>query len=172
MMIEVYYTNFKLSFKGKLNKFDTIVKNSNSFNAVTAYNNFIVCRDEFSYTIFKKNIDNYHHINVTKINHPSQIFEIYDYLITFFELDGVNELKIDNICLLVNIYKKINCERIFKEFHHLYNMNFIIQRFPGLFLYTENFTLVFFASGKINILGVKNILDIQYALSIIVEICV
>lgn len=151
--------------------FDTIMRNLNSFNAVTEYNNFIVCKSTFSYTIFKKNHSGFHHINVTKLNHPSQIYDIYDYLQQIFDLSEIEKLHIDNICLIAKLPKKLDCNKIFKKFHHSYNINFIIQRFPGLFLYTECFTLVFFASGKVNILGVKNIQDIQYALCTIIEIC-
>ena len=89
--------------------------------------------------------------------------------------DFSKELKIVNISATCNFGIKIDLKKLsqflFQEFNKNpnkieYTVNYEPETFPGLSFRSENskLTVVFFASGKVNIVGAKNREDISEAL--------
>ena len=122
--------------------------------------NFLVIKDIFPITIFKKVCGNYH-INVTGIRSLIGIEEAVSWLVdTYCDVESFMLIRkvIDNLTATYNIGCKIQLNEAVKLFSEgRYN----IERFLGACVKYNNATIIIFASGKVNILGKNSPLEIK-----------
>jgi TATA-box binding protein (TBP) (component of TFIID and TFIIIB) len=120
--------------------------------------NFVVMTDTYSYTIFKTvKLEN--HINITKIPNLEKVQDAIQQLKKHFKFCA-KLIRVDNIMATIDIERPIDlisvCEKKLFE-----NIKYNSEVFPGLTVEFDNGSATFFHSGKIVILGVKNIIDLK-----------
>jgi TATA-box binding protein (TBP) (component of TFIID and TFIIIB) len=172
-------TNIKISLKCEELSLDSVqdfcVKSNYNLKV---YSNFLVVRKKFVYSIFKKSLlTNLHHVNVTNIKSFKDIGEVLESLESFGLTPLKNTVKIDNLSGLIITEKNIklpdlvrtikeNSEKNFSHFDFVLSYN--NEVFPGLFLKVfikepnrKIGTAIIFHSGKIILVGSKNLEDIE-----------
>jgi len=142
-----------------------------SFIRHKIYNNFVVVKDRFVYTIFRQSKNSENHINITKIK---KIEEIED-SIEIIEGFGFNiikkSIKIDNITGSLDIGKEIFIKDLIEsvkksELSKDILISYSNEKFPGIFLKVKKLdqkigTIIAFHSGKIVFVGCKNIQSLK-----------
>ena len=79
--MSVNVTNIKVSVNLEKQSLDSVEKRiKDSALAYKKYNNFIVLRHIFVYTIFRSGKNSFNHVNITKIKHFSEVKEAIDNL--------------------------------------------------------------------------------------------
>ena len=142
------------------------------------YNNFIVFKTKgFTYTLFKKKIDNGllidcqklpQHANISCI---SNIQEIKDSLYSLSSLLSIDcsllSYSIDTITANGDVGQSLNLEEIVLKSSDLSNkIVFNIEKFPGIFAsFRGSIKGIIFRSGKFVIVGAKSISEIEEAQS-------
>jgi TATA-box binding protein (TBP) (component of TFIID and TFIIIB) len=160
--MSVNITNIKVSINIEQESLDSVEKKISDFSLThKRYNNFIVPRDNFVYTIFRSGKNNSNHVNITKIKHLNQVEKAINNLKNLSLNVNEKSLRIDNITGSTNLKKEVNIENIitflslnekFKNIKVSYNN----EKFPGLFLKINYLgTIIFFHSGKIVFVGCK-----------------
>jgi len=129
-------------------------KNNGSF--------FVHRCDKIVYMIYFKG-----HVNVTGLKNKLQIMDAISYLQSVPGILSVRLISVDNITCSGQLKSSLySWDRKFalylKQFHvgsgYIYKIQYSPQIFPGAFLKSENNgTIVFFATGKFNIVGCKSI---------------
>lgn len=130
------------------------------------HGNFTVVRKKYIYTIFKRreNRDDYH-VNITKVPSTSQIetsIEELSNIITNSFI--VQSYKIDNMTCSFDAGCHIPLMGVFddlKKESFVKRIRFNPERFPGMFVTFESNTILLFSSGKMVIIGAKNIHSVE-----------
>lgn len=153
--------NIKVSFKINPICLNTVIKSFEKNNiSYTEKNNYLIIKNKFVYIFFKSGSRKLHFVNITKISCPQEIKQAIDYLknylLKFIILDIKNE-KIDNITANFDYKQNINLYKIITHYSHSYNIKFNQEKFPGLFLKTKLGTFIIFHTGKINLIGCKDL---------------
>ena len=156
--------NVKVSVKIQAIPLDIVFKIAKSKNiCCKLHNNFIVLKAKYTFIIFKAKDLIENHINITKIPKIKSIYKAIKEIEQLLNCTHFN-LSIDNIIASSNIHRKLNLISIIekKKFNKIKYNN---QKFPGLFLTFKKGTAIIFHSGKIVIVGCKNILAIKCILT-------
>lgn len=141
------------------------------------FNNFVVIKSKYVYTIFKrkKNSQSYH-VNITKI--PSEKFiqssmdELHKILQSPFL---IKSYKKENITCTYDVGKKMPLILIYEKLREekfVEKVKFNPERFPGMFIFTPNNTILLFSSGKMVIIGankIKSVVDSIQSLLLFVD---
>jgi len=148
-------TNYKIScsFKNFPSDFKTKLLNDRS---TKQHGNFFVFRPRcFVYIIFPKA----RFVNITGIKHKSQFVEATKKFVDYFYLKSESPvIKIDNItaCSRINNFCGLDTfeKVLLKNKQKILSIKFNSYIFPSIYLKLENKgTLIFFNSGKFNIVG-------------------
>lgn len=152
--------NVKVSIKTSQLFLDTVYKHLFEKGLVCQnFNNFLVVKSKYTYIIFKTNKNNENHINITKIPSIELISEAIQ-IIKDLTLCFVISQTIDNIIATTNTNKRLNLKEIIlnNKFHKVKYNN---EKFPGLFIKFDRGTAIIFHSGKIVIVGLKSVKEIE-----------
>lgn len=127
------------------------------------YENFIVVKNKFTFIIFKNNKKNINHVNITKIPTIDAINESLLYLKECGETIIIrpNTMKIDNLTATTNLNKEINLPEFVRRNSQIYNIKYINEKFPGLFIKFEKGTIILFHTGKVVLIGSKTESDLE-----------
>ena len=166
--MSVKLTNIKVSISTNSISLDSVEKHLKELNSnFKRYNNFIVIRDLFVYTLFRVGKNNLNHLNITKIKNIDEIEKVLCNLENLGFKIIRNSLKIDNITgsydlkkeiFLGKVVEKINQEEKFKTIKVSYNN----EKFPGLFLKVKEVgTVILFFSGKTVFVGCKSFENLE-----------
>jgi TATA-box binding protein (TBP) (component of TFIID and TFIIIB) len=170
--MSVELTNIKVSIKCNQESLDSVENNIKEKNLTyKRYNNFIVLRSDFVYTIFRQSKNKNNHINITKIKKYENISKAVENLKNF-NLNVIDEtLKIDNITGSLNLGKEVYIQDIISSVKsNSFSKNIIIsynnEKFPGLFLKVKDKdikvgTIIVFYSGKVIFVGCKSSEDLE-----------
>ena len=150
--------NVKISVKSTPISLNRVLLLSGKVEYVKDCKNFVVMTDTYSYTIFKTvKLEN--HINITKIPNLEKVQDAIQQLKKHFKFCA-KLIRVDNIMATLNIERPIDlisvCEKKLFE-----NIKYNSEVFPGLTVEFDKGSARFFHSGKIVILGVKNIIDLK-----------
>ena len=152
--------NVKVSVKSTPIALDKVLLLKGKVEKVKDCKNFVVLTDVYSYTIFKTNnklLEN--HINITNIPNLEKVQNAIEHLQKHLEF-CVKLLTVDNIMANLDLERRIDlisvCEKKLFE-----NIKYNSEVFPGLTVKFDKGSAKFFHSGKIVILGVKNIIDLK-----------
>jgi TATA-box binding protein (TBP) (component of TFIID and TFIIIB) len=150
--------NVKISVKSTPISLHRVLLLSGKVEYVKDCKNFVVMTDTYSYTIFKTvKLEN--HINITKIPNLEKVQDAIQQLKKHFKFCA-KLIRVDNIMTTLDIKRPIDlisvCEKKLFE-----NIKYNYEVFPGLTVEFEKGSARFFHSGKIVILGVKNIIDLK-----------
>jgi TATA-box binding protein (TBP) (component of TFIID and TFIIIB) len=164
----VNVTNIKVSIKLESQSLDSVEnKIKNSVLSYKKYNNFIVIKDFFVYTIFRSGKNNFNHVNITKIKHFSKVEEAIEKLKNLDFNINKKSLKIDNITGSIDLEKEVQIENIIKRvssnasFSNL-KISYNNEKFPGLFLKLKSVgTIIIFHSGKVVFVGCKTVENLE-----------
>lgn len=154
-------SNVKVSLKTSPISLDNVLDKFIELNMpLKNYKNFVVLKNKYTYTIFKTNAKSENHINITKIPNIEKIEKAIKHLKNFIEF-SVKNVTIDNIIATLNMNRSIDlvlvCER--KLFESIKYNN---ELFAGLFVKFEKGTAIIFHSGKIVLVGCKNIENLEW----------
>lgn len=128
------------------------------------YKNFIVVKTEFTYIIFKSKDEQFEsHVNITKIPSINKIPLAIDIITSLKQCTAIS-YKIDNIIATTNLKKRINLAIISRS-ECFENIKYNNEKFPGVFLKFKIGTVILFHSGKLVIVGCKNIENIECLIS-------
>lgn len=160
--MSVNVTNIKVSVNLEKQSLDSVEKKiKDSRLAYKKYNNFIVLRDNFVYTIFRSGKNNFNHVNITKIKHFFEVEEAIDILQNLDLNINRKSLKIDNITGSIDLKKEVRIEDVIELISSNANFSNIKisynnEKFPGLFLKLKSVgTIIIFYSGKVVFVGCK-----------------
>ena len=150
--------NVKISVKSTPISLNRVLLLSGKVENVKDCKNFVVMTDTYSYTIFKTvKLEN--HINITKIPNLEKVQDAIQQLKKHFKFCA-KLIRVDNIMATIDIERPIDlisvCEKKLFE-----NIKYNSEVFPGLTVEFDKGSARFFHSGKIVILGVKNIIDLK-----------
>ena len=150
--------NVKISVKSTPISLNRVLLLSGKVEYVKDCKNFVVMTDTYSYTIFKTvKLEN--HINITKIPNLEKVQDAIQQLKKHFKFCA-KLIRVDNIMATIDIERPIDlisvCEKKLFE-----NIKYNSEVFPGLTVEFDKGSARFFHSGKIVILGVKNIIDLK-----------
>ena len=150
--------NVKISVKSTPISLNRVLLLSGKVEYVKDCKNFVVMTDTYSYTIFKTvKLEN--HINITKIPNLEKVQDAIQQLKKHFKFCA-KLIRVDNIMATIDIERPIDlisvCEKKLFE-----NIKYNSEVFPGLTVEFDKGSATFFHSGKIVILGVKNIIDLK-----------
>ena len=154
--------NVKVSIKIKALSLDIVQKKIVEKQLYSKlHNNYLVVKSRYTFIIFKPNkCFSETHINITKIPNIESISfavkEIEDILCSEHFA-----IQIDNIIASTKFNKNLDLINIVrrKVFDRIKYNN---QKFPGLFIKFNQGTAIIFHSGKVVIVGCKNIEDIKW----------
>lgn len=127
---------------------------------VKKYLNYVTFQEQFSYVVFKTSKNGTNHVNVTKIKSINEINEAIAALQKYLDITVVSH-KIDNIIATHEWPQMVDLQCIVRKrvFHQTkYNP----ERFPGLFVKCNFGTIIIFHSGKLVIVGCKNLDEIWH----------
>jgi TATA-box binding protein (TBP) (component of TFIID and TFIIIB) len=125
-------------------------------DTLTRKHNFCVFKRRFVYIIFY----NTGFVNCTKIRNYSEISAALEEFSQVFKLDleyfstpiidnTTSSGSFDKVIYLNKLKEKIQAQNVFQK------VNFNPEHFPGLFIKTNNGTIIVFHSGKYTIIGAK-----------------
>lgn len=163
-------SNYKISLKAyNLNWEDTISVLKTSGLHTTIYNNFLVFKTCFIFTIFKPQHTKVSHINITKIKKRSKIIEALNICNNLIKANLLLEtLKIDNITASAFYgLQNLDLEKFFHANCKSANIKYNRDKFPGAFVKTSRGTALAFHSGKVVFVGCKNKLELKCLLKTI-----
>ena len=160
--MSVNVTNIKVSVNLEKQSLDSVEKRIKDLSLTyKKYNNFIVLRDIFVYTIFRAGKNNFNHVNITKIKHFSDVEEAIENLQNLDLNINRKSLKIDNITGSIDLKKELRIEGIIElvssndNFSNI-KISYNNEKFPGLFLKLKSVgTIIIFYSGKVVFVGCK-----------------
>ena len=154
--------NVKVSIKIKALSLDIVQKRISDKDLFSKlHNNYLVVKSEYTFIIFKPNKSfSETHINITKIPNIDSVS------LAVQEIENILDSKhfaiqIDNIIASSRFNKNLDLIKIVKTkvFDKIKYNN---QKFPGLFIKFNKGTAIIFHSGKVVIVGCKNIEDIEW----------
>lgn len=150
--------NVKVSIKTSALVLDNVIKKCMEKALYCKnYNNFLVCKNVYTYIIFKQNKNNENHINITKIPNLDSVSHAIKCIQDLTNCLVLSQT-VDNIIASTSCQKQLNLKEISKLFA---NVKYNNEKFPGLFIKFKKGTVILFHSGKIVIVGSKNEQDIQ-----------
>lgn len=166
--MSVKLTNIKVSIKTNLESLDSVEKKIEKKSLFyKRYNNFIVIKDNFVYTIFRPGKNKLNHINVTKIKSIDDIDKAIENL-NFFGLSIIkSSLNIDNITGSFNLKKEVYLKKVIEiiqedEQFRTIKVSYNNEKFPGLFLKVKEIgTIIIFYSGKVVFVGCKTLTNLE-----------
>jgi len=168
--MDVEITNIKVSIKIHLQSLDSVEdKLRYSSYKYKKYNNFIVFRDRFVYTVFRAGSKVLNHVNITKIKNFNEIEESIISLRDIGLVADRSSMKIDNITGSIDLKKEIHIENLIDSIRTSKDRNFKSikitynnEKFPGVFLKQVRVgTIIIFYSGKVVLVGCKTREDLE-----------
>jgi len=122
---------------------------------VKTYLNYITFHHKFSFVLFKQSKCGTNHVNVTKIKDYSHVHEA---IATLKVVSGAEILshRIDNIIATHSCPHSINLSDLITQ-NAFECMKYNPESFPGLFVKSDVGTVIIFHSGKLVIVGCKNL---------------
>lgn len=160
-MYKVRISNLKVSVKVSTCPNKLIEFKNNKANVCKDSGSFFVYRKlQFVFCIYYSG-----HINVTGIQTVQQIGACINIIATLPGIKQFNKITIDNITSTAKLHSSIyKWNRSFTTYlqdvanHNIFSkIQYSPQTFPGAFLKTKSEgTIVFFASGKFNVVGCKS----------------
>lgn len=170
-------TNIKVSLNIQYKSLDSVEKDCLRNNLFfKKYNNFIIIKSCFIYTVFKNSKKNFNnHVNITKIKSFEELSLAIDFLKSIDFIVIEESIKTDNITGSLNINKEIFLidliDSLNKNNYNEENNTIILkynnEKFPGLFVKVKNNqknkvgTIIIFHSGKIIFVGCKTIENLK-----------
>jgi TATA-box binding protein (TBP) (component of TFIID and TFIIIB) len=166
--MSVNLTNIKVSINIISQSLDSVENCMKELTRIyKRYNNFIVIREEFVYTIFRPGKKSSNHINITKIKNFDEIEKAVKKLDVFKFKVNENSLKIDNITGSIDLKKEINIQKVInivtkeEKFNNI-KVSYNNEKFPGLFLKVKAVgTIIVFYSGKVVFVGCKTLSNLE-----------
>ena len=163
--------------------FKTIQKQTLINERCKLYKNFLVLKScPVTYSFFKKR-DGSTHINLTGLSSTHEVSYYSDRIISrlksMFPSASLGEQKtfVDAITAKFDVKKPVHLTKLAekisansRENWSIKNTSYNSESFPGLFVNTSFGTLIFFASGKILLLGANSIEHCEKSANIIEEI--
>ena len=136
------------------------------------FHNFVVVYGAYTFTLFKRGSAGVCHVNVCGILCPCYVDSAVAYVCSFTQQQAALSFCIDNITATIDLGRCVGLSHLQQAARSLPDLRstFNKQKFPGLFIKFERGTAIIFASGKVNIVGVKNeeeILAISRSLCVI-----
>ena len=166
--MSVNITNIKVSVNIEHQSLDTVEKRIKDLSLThKRYNNFIVLRNNFVYTIFRTGKNNLNHVNITKIKDFNQVEKALNNLQNIGLNINEKSLHIDNITGSIDLKKEVHIESIIKFLHTNIEykdvkVSYNNEKFPGLFLKLKSVgTIIIFHSGKVVFVGCKKLEDLE-----------
>ena len=167
-------TNVKISLKIKEKSLDSVQKicEREGIN-FKRYLNFLIIRDIYIFTIFKTGKSNQNHVNITKIPNLLNVEKSINQLTEKYNISVIeNNYIVDNITGSLDLKKEIILKNFIKTVDKINDKHFSFQIsynnsiFPGLYLKVQKNSkkigsIGIFFSGKVNIVGCKNIDDLE-----------
>lgn len=157
--------NIKISLKITKIPLNSVIRQFESENiSYKIKNNYIILRKVFVYILFKPKNSEISHINITGIPNIESISNSIEILkenilksLRLVPLD----YKIDNLTAVYDYKQSIDQLKILNNSinHHIVKFN--KEKFPGLFIRVELGTFIIFHTGKVNLVGCKNIAHLQ-----------
>lgn len=173
--MELKISHIKISVKVKNLSLGGLLNNPslNTENVtIKHYDNFVIIFSRFTYIVFKKsgrNTEN--HINIAKIENLNQIDSAIQHFTNQIAPCDVISTKVDNISAHTQLKSTICLSKLHQKIQKIYSTKFNQQKFPCLFIRVREIdcfgTILVFASGKVNVVGPKNIEDLNKLLVII-----
>ena len=160
-MLEYSVANVKLSLKTSKIFLDNVCAIAEEKKLYCKnYKNFIVLKCDFTYIIFKSKAEQSEsHINITKIPNIKNILEAIDIIKSLIDCTIIS-YNIDNIIATTSLKKRINLASISKS-GKFDNLKYNNEKFPGIFLKFNIGTVILFHSGKLVIVGCKNLNSVE-----------
>lgn len=128
--------------------------------------NFISFNNKFTFIYFKeKSIGDkkVNHINVTKLKSLCDVIEVKQIILDLFNCEIIKS-KIDNIIATADINHKLDLRTLISE-NKFVNIKYNFEQFPGLFVKFPSGTAIVFHSGKVVLVGFKDIRDLTCTLN-------
>lgn len=152
---------------------------------VKVFHNFIVVKGRYTYTIFNSG-----HINITKVNNINKLKYIkkeLDKLFSFLNFKIIlSDFVTDNITACYDFKHNINLNNLYKEIkidnptifeqvfytseYELPFCEYTPELFSALLIKTIKGTMLIFSSGKINIVGCRELWTISWLLTRLIRI--
>lgn len=167
----IVISNVKISVKTRVTpRALQVFKNSKGFEKET-YSFFTHRKEGLLYTFYFGG-----HVNVTGIKHKKDIDRLTTYLFDVVNISKIYKITIDNSTVTGKLKRRLfnknesftECiRRISNSSDNIFNkITYQRQSFPGVFLKINSVgTVVFFSSGKFNIVGCKNCHNLIYILN-------
>jgi TATA-box binding protein (TBP) (component of TFIID and TFIIIB) len=156
--------NIKISAKIKsfpLSDVTKILKDNNI--PFKEFTNFVSFIKDFNFIVFKTGSGGLNHANITNLKKERDKESVNNILSNFLRLQ-VENLITDNIVVKSTLNQKINLIQIIEK-AKFQEVKYNPERFPGLFIRFNPGTCIVFHSGKIIIVGCKNIQRIENIVS-------
>ena len=154
--------NVKVSIKIEAPLLNIVQEQANNNNLFSKlYNNYLVVKAKYTYIIFKPNKNkNHNHINITKIPNTKFVTEAISEIENLLKVKHF-DFKIDNIVASGNFMRHIDILEIVKK-RLFEKIKYNNQKFPGLFIKFNRGTAIIFHSGKVVLVGCKDLNDIEW----------
>ncbi len=158
-------TNIKASLKLQSVSLDSVENECKEKNiAMKRYPNFLVIKTKYTYVLFKKNKNNYNHMNITKIPSFDKVNDSIKFFSDLYNIpkECIKEEKIDNITANFSLNKIVDLQNFAKLYKDTYCVTYKNETFSGLSIKFEYGTVLIFHTGNCVIIGCKNKKDIEW----------
>jgi TATA-box binding protein (TBP) (component of TFIID and TFIIIB) len=152
--------NIKISLRSEKISLNSVIEYLNKNLIVYQIKgNYIVIREKYVYIFFKLKDSLICHINVTKIPNFESIKDSIE-LLQQKILNGsdinISEYKIDNLTAIYDAKTCIDLLRVVENARSKYRVRYNKEKFPGLFIRTDQGTFIIFHTGKVNLVGCQH----------------
>ena len=123
----------------------------------TIKNNLLVIRHTYVYVLFSSG-----HVNITGVRSMMLVQDSIKTLESILHLkNNIISITIDNISAAADVKKPVNLYQLAQKNIQNVTIRFNLEKFPGLFFTTKHGTAIVFSSGKIIVIGVKQVVQAE-----------